>query len=170
MEENRKRIKKKNDSKIEGKGEYKPKKSKVSFFFRLFGFILVALFIYFAVKSTSGDSSYSVFERLDNLKQDKLPYLVVIRDDFSQVTNDNKNDLNNIVKDANDSMMVFNITYRQDANSKESEYFIDKYNIESLPVVILCDGNGDLIKCFYVPYDTVGINSYVKSAAESSVE
>lgn len=170
MEKNRKLRKRQNDSKLEGKREKKPKKSKVSFFFKLFGFILIGLFIYFAVKSTSGNNSYSVFERLDNLKQNKQPYLVVIRDNFSQVTSDNKVDFNNIVKDANNSMTVFDITYKQGENSKESEYFIDKYNIESLPVVILCDGNGDLINAFYVPLDTKGIISYVKRAAESSVK
>jgi len=170
LKKNRKLFKKQNDSKLTEKPKKKPKKSKVSFFFKLFGFILIGLFIYFAVKSTSDNISYSVFESLDNLKQDKLPYLVIIRDDFSQASSDNNKNLNNIVKDTKDSMMVFNITYSQKDNSNESEYFIDKYNIESLPVVILCDGNGDLINSFYIPFDTKVIINNVKTAAESSVK
>lgn len=161
--------KKQNNSKFEEKKPKKPKKVRVSFFFKLLGIIILGFFIYFAIKSTNDNASYSVFERLDSLKQEEQPYLVVIRDDFSQVTKDNKKVINSIVKDGKESMMVFDIDYDPKSITKDSKYFIDKYDIESLPVVILCDGNGELIKTYYLPFNDKQIIKDVKRAAESSV-
>lgn len=170
LRKNRKLTEKQNNSNIDGKNTDKTKKSKVRFFLKLLGFVVLGVFIYFAVKSTSNTLSYSVFEKLDNLKQDKQPYLVIIGEDFSQVAKDNLKVIKKISKDGKKSMTVFDIDYDPMSISKDSEYFIDKYAIESLPVVILCDGNNDLIKAYYLPFDYNLIMGDVNRAGESSVK
>ncbi len=147
----------------------KSTKSKLSFYFKIVIFIILGAFLYFAVASMSSTNKGSVFQRLDILKQNKVPYLVVIRDDFSPVSDENKKLIDNIIKKTDESLTVFDISYNPKEISKESRYFIDKFDIESLPVVILCDEKGDLINSYYLPLNEKQILGSVEKARESSV-
>jgi hypothetical protein len=148
----------------------KSKMSKIGFYFKITIFIVLGVFLYFAVASTSNSYKGSVFQRLDILKQNKDPYLVVIRDDFSPVSTENKKDIDSIIKKAGESVTVFDISYNPKDISKESKYFLDKFDIESLPVVILCDERGDLINSYYLPLNEKQIIGSVEKARESSVD
>ncbi len=167
---------KKTNKKIEDKNvdktntSKKSKKSKLGFYSKILIFILLGVFLYFAVMSTSNTYKGSVFQRLDILKQDKKPFLVVMRDDFSPVSDENKKLIDNIIKKADQSMMVFDISYNPKDVSKESKYFIDKFNIESLPVLILCDEKGDLINSYYIPLNEKQILGSLDKVRESSVD
>lgn len=146
----------------------KSKKSKFGFYFKIVIFIFLAVFLYLAVASTSNSYKGSIFQRLDVLKQNKVPYLLVIRDDFSTVSDENKKLIENIIKKADDIVTVFDITYNPRDISKESKYFLDKFDIESLPVVILSDEKGDLINTYYIPFNEKQILESVEKARESS--
>lgn len=148
----------------------KTKKSKLGFYFKVVIFIVLGVFLYFAVASTSNSYKGSVFQRIDILKQNKVPYLVVIRDDFSPVSTENKKNIDSIIKKAGESVTVFDIAYNPKDVSKESKYFLDKFEIENLPVVILCDEKGDLIKSYYLPLNEKQIIGSVEKARESSVD
>ena len=170
MKNKRKLLKKQNDRSLEEKRSDKPNKSRAGFFLKLIGIFLLGTFIYFAVVITSNNDEGSVFERLDILKQEGQPYLVVLRDDFSPVGNESKKAIDNIIKKADDSIKVFDISYNPEEISKESKYFIDKFDVESLPVIILCDEKGDLINSYYLPFDEEQILGNVEKARESSVQ
>lgn len=164
IKKNKKNIEVKNGSKSN-----KSKESKLGFYIKIVIFIMLGFFIYFAVISTSSTYRSSVFRRLDILRQKKVPYLVVIRDDFSPISDENKKLIDSIIKEADEHVTVFDITYNPKNLSKESKYFLDKFDIESLPVVILCDEKGDLIKSYYLPLSEKQILGSVEKARESSV-
>lgn len=169
--DNKKKIKskKEDETAIKTNKASKSKKSRFGFYIKIFIFIILGVFLYFAVVSTSNSYKGSVFQRLDILKQKKLPYLVVIRDDFSAVSDENKKTIDNIIKNAEESMTIFDISYNPKDMTKESKYFIDKFDIESLPVIILCDEKGELINSYYLPLNEKQILGSVEKARESSV-
>lgn len=146
------------------------KKSKLGFYFKIAIFIILGFFLFFAVASMSSTNKDSVFQRLDVLKHQKVPYLVVIRDDFSPISNENKKLIENIIKEADELITVFDINYNPKDLSKESKYFLDKFDVESLPVVILCDEKGELINSYYLPLSEKQILGSVEKARESSVK
>lgn len=163
------KSKKEEEGSIKNNKSIKVSKSKLGFYLKIVVFIFLGVFLYFAVVSTSNSNKDSVFQRLDILKQEKVPYLVVIRDDFSPVTKENKKIIENIIKMADDRISVFDISYDLKDMSKESKYFIDKFNVESLPVIILCDEKGELINSYYLPLNEKQILGSVEKARESSV-
>lgn len=163
------KSKKEEDNISKTNNKTKTRKSRLVFNLKIAAFFLLGVFFYFAFISTSNSDKDSVFQRLDILKQQKVPYLVVMRDDFSPVSEENKNIIENIVKMADDSLTVFDIYYDPNNVSKESEYFIDKFDIESLPVIILCDEKGEMINSYYLPFDEKQILGSVEKARESSV-
>jgi hypothetical protein len=169
--DNKKKIKskKEDETSIKTNKTSKTGKSRFGLYMKIFVFLILGVFLYFAVVSTSNSYKGSVFQRLDILKQKKLPYLVVIRDDFSAVSDENKKTIDNIIKVAEDSLTVFEISYNPKNMTKESKYFIDKFDIESLPVIILCDEKGELINSYYLPLNDKQILGSVEKARESSV-
>lgn len=167
IKKRKKNIEVKNSEKANKANSYK--KSKLGFYFKIAIFIILGFFLFFAVASMSSTYKGSVFQRLDILKQQKVPYLVVIRDDFSPVSNENKKLIENIIKEADKLITVFDINYNPKDISKESKYFLDKFDIESLPVVILCDEKGDLINSYYLPISEKQILGSIEKARESSV-
>jgi hypothetical protein len=169
--DNKKKIKskKEDETSIKTNKTSKIGKSRFGLYMKIFVFLILGVFLYFAVVSTSNSYKGSVFQRLDILKQKKLPYLVVIRDDFSAVSDENKKTIDNIIKVAEDSLTVFEISYNPKNMTKESKYFIDKFDIESLPVIILCDEKGELINSYYLPLNDKQILGSVEKARESSV-
>lgn len=163
------KSKKEDETHIKTNKTSKTSKSRFGLYMKIFVFIILGVFLYFAVVSTSNSYKGSVFQKLDILKKEKLPYLVVIRDDFSAVSNENKKTIDNIIKIAGESMIVFDIFYNPKNMTKESKYFIDKFDIESLPVIILCNEKGELINSYYLPLDDKQILGSVEKARESSV-
>lgn len=163
------KSKKEDENSLKSNKNIKNTKSRLSFYFKIIVFIILGVFLYFAVVSTSNSNEDSVFQRLDILKQEKVPYLIVIRDDFSPVSVENKKIIENIIKTADDSITVFDISYDPKDMSKESKYFLDKFNVESLPVIILCDEKGELINSYYLPLNEKQILGSVEKARESSV-
>lgn len=166
---NKAKSKKEDENSVKTNKNIKSSKSKLGFYIKIVIFILLGVFLYFAVISTSNSDNDSVFQKLDILKQNKAPYLVVIRDEFSTVSEENKKVIENIIKKADDSVTVFDISYDPKNMTKESKYFIDKFDVESLPVIILCDEKGELINSYYLPLSEKQILGSVEKARESSV-
>jgi hypothetical protein len=163
------KSKKEDENSVKSNKDIKNTKSRLGFYLKIVVFIILGFFLYFAVVSTSDSGKDSVFQRLDILKQEKVPYLVVIRENFSPVSVENKKNIENIIKMADDSITVFDISYNPKDMSKESKYFLDKFNVESLPVIILCDEKGELINTYYLPLNEKQILGSVEKARESSV-
>ena len=161
--------KKEDENSINANKKTKDSKRRLSFYFKTVVFILLGIFLYFAVVSTSSSDNDSVFQSIDNLKQIKAPYLVVIRDDFSPVSEENRKIIDNLIKKVGYSVTVFDISYDPKEMTKESKYFLDKFDIESLPVIILCDEKGELINSYYLPFNEKQILGSVEMARESSV-
>lgn len=144
------------------------KKKGLTYILRVMGILAVAVVIYVGASRFNTENQESIFERLDALGKSRQPYLVVMNADSSPTGAENKGKLQNIIKKTDGSIEVFDIRYNPGDPSKEAYYFFDKYEIESLPAIILCNEQGDPINIYYPPFDEEGIIDAVMKTGESS--
>ena len=133
--------------------EYRRKRARRTVLAVLGGLLILGAFIAFAFISTKSNSEGSVFKQLDAVKADEAPFLVCVSEDFSQAGSDSRGEVEQILKAAEGRLKVFDIPYDEKDPSREALYFIDAYGIETLPALVLIDGDGSITRLYGLPLD-----------------
>lgn len=159
----RKDINKKVNNKNRKGNQDKNKKRKPSR--RLFVVIVLALVgfaLLFTFISTRNNSGISVYERYDNLINEEEPFVVVIYDSYSPFGAGIVDELSDFVSELEVDISVLMVLY--DIEDEKNHIFTDRYDVEALPVAILCNSKGEALSQFTWPFSLSEIQGEIKKA------
>lgn len=116
--------------------------------------IAVVLFIVvlsvFTFVSTRSNNEASIFQQFDQLVNKEKPFAIVVYDTYSPLGKSKADNVNKIADELKEEIPVLIIEYKED--DEKSHFFIDKYEVETLPAIILLNGKGEKVVRFSWPF------------------
>lgn len=120
--------------------------SRVLVLFILFGFLVFAWF------STRNENDSSVFKRLDQVKSGEKSFMIIVQEKDGTLSGENKDMIKEVVAEAGKEIEVFSLMYNVEKPGREALYFIDSYDLESLPTLALVNGKNIVVKRYTLPF------------------
>ena len=169
LKKNKSKLKAENSRKFNSQelqeGKDKKTRAKVGWFSRL-GKIAVIIFggflAVFTFMSTRGGLELSYYQKYDQLISEEEPFVLIIYDSKSSFSQSKESLVSGLAADLREKIAVLQVEY--DFNDDKTDIFIDKYQVETLPVIIVCDNKGNSLARFSWPWSEALIYSEVDKA------
>ena len=117
--------------------------------------LLIVFLSVFTFISTRGGSKASIFQQFDQLVNKEKPFAIVIYDTYSPLGKSKLDNINKVTDKLKEKIPVLIIEYKED--DEKSHFFIDKYDVETLPAIILLNSKGEKVVRFFWPFSTLEI-------------
>lgn len=113
----------------------------------IFSIVLLSIF---NIMSTRKWNDVKIYQQFDQMVNKAEPFAIVLYDTYSPLSKSKADNIDEIYAALKRKLSVLMIEYKE--NDKKSHFFIDKYEVETLPAIILLKANGEKVVRFSWPF------------------